>query len=190
MGNTTGRAFVVTTLVNLMAREWALAMAVRRYSHRYEPSSGGSRSKAARPSNLTTSRNETDIPEIVSGLHEGYHGHPITMLFQNADRQSQDYTATRSLFRPGHADFGYQARFGRRDHRGGGRASARETVARVGAAAIARQWLAQEYGINVIGWVQAIGSIAANVTPCSTSDQSWYDAPLRCPDPEAVAMIN
>ena len=128
MGNTTGRAFVVTTFGESHGPRMGAVVDGCPPGIRIDMNQLQADLDRRRPgqSELTTSRNETDIPEIVSGLHEGYTtGTPITLLFHNADRQSHDYTATRSLFRPGHADFGYQARFGRRDHRGGGRASAR-----------------------------------------------------------------
>ena len=89
----------------------------------------------------------------------------------------------RDLYRPGHADYTYEARFGQRDHRGGGRASARETVARVAAAAVARQFLEARYGIEVVGWVDAIGDISAQIEPSTLSRKDVEASLVRCPDP-------
>ena len=111
---------------------------------------------------LTTPRDERDTLRVVSGLFDGSTtGSPLTIVFENQDTRSRDYQGTKDLFRPGHADYGYHMRYGVRDHRGGGRASARETISRVAAGAIGRQILQDRFDIDVIAWVSSIGSIAA-----------------------------
>jgi chorismate synthase len=139
---------------------------------------------------LTTQRQEKDRVEVLSGLFEGRTtGTPLMLLFLNEDARSRNYDSVKDLYRPGHADFTYEARFGRRDHRGGGRASARETAARVAAAGVARQWLAQRYGVEVVAWVQTVRAIEASVDG-ETVDRAGVDASLvRCPDPTASAAM-
>lgn len=141
-------------------------------------------------SRLTTPREERDEVEVLSGVFEGVTtGTPLMLLFRNEDARSRSYDSVKDLFRPGHADFTYDARYGRRDHRGGGRASARETAARVAAAGVARQWLAQRYGVDVVGWVQTVRDHEAAVDP-ATVDRAAVDASeVRCPDAAAAAEM-
>ena len=107
----------------------------------------------------STSRSEADEPEILSGVFEGKTlGSPIAILVRNADCHSADYDNVRDICRPGHADFGWHAKYGIRDHRGGGRSSGRETLCRVAAGAIAKQFLAA-YGIRITAWASAIAGI-------------------------------
>lgn len=110
----------------------------------------------------TTQRRETDTVEILSGVFEGLTtGAPIALLIHNQDQRSSDYGAIKALFRPGHADVTYHHKYGgHRDYRGGGRSSARETVARVAAGAIARLYLKQYLGIEIVGYLQQIGTLA------------------------------
>ena len=136
-----------------------------------------------RPGTLpsASSRREADRVEILSGVFEGQTtGTPIALLIRNADADSAAYDTLRDLFRPGHGDITYQAKYGIRDHRGGGRASGRETAGRVAAGAVARKVLGRA-GITVQAWTRELGGIAAeplSPAPAGTS-------PLRCPDPEA-----
>lgn len=105
-----------------------------------------------------TQRRESDTVEILSGLHEGRTtGTAIGFLVRNEDQRSKDYAAIAEKFRPGHADWTYTQKYGFRDPRGGGRASARETVVRVAAGAIAKKWLAQRYGVRVRGYLAQLG---------------------------------
>src|SRR5262245_24393402 len=105
-----------------------------------------------------TQRRETDAVEILSGVYEGRTtGTAIGFLIRNEDQRSKDYSAIAEKFRPGHADFTYWQKYGIRDARGGGRASARETVVRVAAGAIAKKWLKERYGVTVRGYLAAIG---------------------------------
>jgi len=108
-----------------------------------------------------TQRRESDTVEILSGVFEGKTtGTPISLLIRNEDQRSKDYGAIAETFRPGHADYTYWQKYGIRDHRGGGRASARETASRVAAGAIAKKWLKEKYGVVIRGHLTQIGEIA------------------------------
>ncbi len=112
-------------------------------------------------SRYVTQRREDDRVEIVSGVFEGRTtGTPIMLLIRNTDQRSRDYGDIARQFRPGHADYVYQHKYGIRDYRGGGRSSARETAARVAAGAVARKWLREKYGIEIIAYVTQIGGKA------------------------------
>src|SRR5512146_1544760 len=105
-----------------------------------------------------TQRQETDTVEILSGIFEGQTtGTPIALLIRNEDARSRDYGNLLETFRPGHADYTYWQKYGIRDRRGGGRASARETAVRVAAAAIARKWLREKYGVVIRGYLSQLG---------------------------------
>ena len=106
----------------------------------------------------TTQRREPDQVRILSGVFEGYTtGTPIGLLIENQDQRSKDYGKIADQFRPGHADYSYKMKYGRRDYRGGGRSSARETAMRVAAGAIAKKWLSETYGISVRGYLSQLG---------------------------------
>ncbi len=108
-----------------------------------------------------TQRREDDVVEILSGVFEGTTtGTPIALLIRNVDARSKDYSKIKDAFRPGHADYTYWQKYGIRDYRGGGRQSARETAVRVAAAAIARKWLREKYGVVVRGYLSRLGPIA------------------------------
>ena len=110
---------------------------------------------------MTTPRRESDTVEILSGVFEGRTtGTPVALLIRNQDQRSRDYGDLAELFRPGHADYTYFAKYGIRDYRGGGRSSGRETAARVAAGAIAAKYLREEFGIVVTAWTQAAAGIA------------------------------
>lgn len=112
-------------------------------------------------SRYTSQRREADRARVLSGLFEGRTtGTPIAILIDNEDARSRDYDAIKDKFRPGHADFTYWQKYGLRDHRGSGRASARETAARVAAGAIARKYLAQHYGVDIYGYLSQLGQIS------------------------------
>ena len=137
-----------------------------------------------RPSGLpwSTQRREEDEVQILSGVFEGRTlGTPISLLIPNKDARSSDYDSLKGIFRPGHGDYTYFKKYGHIDHRGGGRASARETVARVAAGAVARKLLGSE-GIEVVAFTREIGGIVARKTLLEELDQN----PLRCPDPDVV----
>jgi len=137
-------------------------------------------------SGVTTPRVEADRVELLSGLYQGVTtGAPLAMLFRNRDADSSAYEALADVFRPGHADFTYLAKYGLRDPRGGGRSSGRETVARVAAGAVALQLLAP-WGVTVRGWVAQVEDVVAEAFDDSAID----DNPVRCPDPAAArAMV-
>ena len=126
-----------------------------------------------------TQRREDDIVEILSGVFEGKTtGTPIGLLIRNVDARSKDYSKIKDAFRPGHADYTYWQKYGIRDYRGGGRQSARETAVRVAAAAIAKKWLHEKYGVVVRGYLSQLGPIevpfrnwdAVNVNPFFVAD--------------------
>lgn len=107
-----------------------------------------------------TQRRESDTVEILSGVFEGKTtGTPIALLIRNEDQRSKDYGSIAETFRPGHADYTYWQKYGIRDHRGGGRASARETAGRVAAGAIAKKWLSERYGVTIRGYLAQLGAI-------------------------------
>ena len=110
----------------------------------------------------TSQRQEPDQVKILSGVFDGKTtGTPIALLIENQDARSKDYSELRDLFRPGHADYTYQGKYGIRDYCGGGRASARETATRVAAGAVARKWLRERYGVTIRGCVREVGPIRA-----------------------------
>src|SRR5438309_7495853 len=114
-------------------------------------------------SKIVSQRDEPDVPEIWSGVFEGEtDGTPIGIIFRNEDQKSADYGEIKDKYRPGHADFTFDAKYGHRDHRGGGRSSARETICRVAAGAVAKKLLATA-GISVLGYVKQIGDIIAEI---------------------------
>jgi chorismate synthase len=132
-----------------------------------------------------TSRREPDKVEILSGVFDGLTtGTPISLIIYNRDVRSQDYEELREVFRPGHGDFTYQAKYGIRDHRGGGRASARETAARVAAGAVAQKVLDQK-GIQVLAYTLELGGVRVQ----RVDESRVWDNSYACPDPEAVAAM-
>ncbi|MEZ5281315.1 MAG: chorismate synthase [Acidimicrobiales bacterium] len=141
-------------------------------------------------SRLVTQRDEADRVEVLSGVFEGRTlGTSIAMLVRNKDARSGAYDNVRDVYRPSHADYTTEAKYGIRNWQGGGRASARETIGRVAGAAIARQLLAQVGGVEVLGWVSSVGQVDADVDAGAvTLDQVEAD-PTRCPDPAAAAAM-
>ena len=133
-----------------------------------------------------TRRQERDRVEILSGVFEGHTtGTPISLIIMNRDVRSQDYDHLKEVFRPGHGDFTYQAKYGLRDHRGGGRSSARETVARVAAAAVAQKVL-DTRDITVLAYTLEFGGVGIN----RVEEAAIWENHFACPDPEAVpAMV-
>jgi chorismate synthase len=133
-----------------------------------------------------TQRRESDTVEILSGVFEGRTtGTPIALLIRNEDQRSKDYGNIAETFRPGHADYTYTQKYGFRDHRGGGRSSARETAVRVAAGAIAKKWLNEKYGVVVRGHVTQIGEIEIPF-------RSWdvvNDNPFFAADASVVATL-
>ncbi len=138
-------------------------------------------------SKISTPRKETDTCEIVSGVFEGKTlGTPITMLVRNQDTRSQDYDEMAKKYRPSHADATYDLKYGIRNWQGGGRSSARETIGRVAAGAIAKKILHQAAGVEVVAYVKRVKHLEAAVDPNLVTMAQVESNILRCPDPEAV----
>jgi chorismate synthase len=137
-------------------------------------------------SKFTTQRRESDTVRILSGVFEGRTtGTPIGLLVENEDQRSRDYEKIKDRFRPGHADYTYQQKYGVRDYRGGGRSSARETVMRVAAGAIARKFLRERLGVIIQGYLAQMGAL--RLDPVDPS--SAYSNPFFCPDPSRVKEL-
>jgi chorismate synthase len=137
-------------------------------------------------SRFTSQRREPDTVRILSGVFEGRTtGTPIGLLVMNEDQRSYDYEKIRDRFRPGHADYTYQQKYGFRDYRGGGRSSARETVMRVAAGAIARRYLEENLGVRIYGYLAQVGDIC-----CAPVDLAAIDNnPFFCADPARVPEL-
>jgi chorismate synthase len=148
-------------------------------------------------SHIVTQRQEADEPEILSGVFEGHTtGTSIAVLIRNQDQKSRDYDDIKDKYRPGHADFTFDQKYGRRDYRGGGRSSARETVARVAAGAVAKKLLHMAFGGRVTGYVKQIGDIVADVPdPGAVTLDQVETLPdggpnlVRCPDAACVPRM-
>jgi chorismate synthase len=137
-------------------------------------------------SHFVSQRREGDEVRILSGVFEGRTtGTPIGILIENTDARSRDYERIKDRFRPGHADYTYQQKYGVRDYRGGGRSSARETVMRCAAGAIARRYLAARLGVRIYGYLSQVGSLLLE-----PKDPAFaYQNPFFCPDPQRVAEL-
>ena len=134
-------------------------------------------------STLTTQRKETDTVKILSGVFDGLTlGTPISLEMPNLDMRSGDYNEVREKYRPSHADYTYEAKYGVRDWRGGGRTSARETAGRVAAGAIARKLLAERWGVTVVAWVTKVGILSVPCDPETVTREMVDRLPIRCPD--------
>ena len=134
----------------------------------------------------TTQRKEADEVKILSGVFEGKTtGAPIGLIIYNADQKSKDYSNIKDLFRPGHADYTYQQKYGIRDYRGGGRSSARETAMRVAAGGIAKKYLKQEFGVEIRGYLSQLGPIKAETIDWNEVENNAF----FCPDASKVAEL-
>jgi chorismate synthase len=141
-------------------------------------------------SRLTTPRQEADQAEILSGVFEGETlGTSIGILVRNSDARPQAYEDMKDTFRPSHADYTYEAKYGIRNWQGGGRASARETIGRVAAGAIARKVLAAAGMGPITAWVSSVRDIHADVDPITVDREAVEAGPTRCPDPEAAERM-
>ena len=137
-------------------------------------------------SQLTSQRREPDTVRILSGVFEGRTtGTPIGLLVENEDQRSRDYDKIKDRFRPGHADYTYQQKYGVRDYRGGGRSSARETVMRVAAGAIARKYLRERANITIHGYLAQMGALVLEPKAPSFA----YQNPFFCPDPARIQEL-
>ncbi|MCQ8228487.1 chorismate synthase [Pantoea trifolii] len=138
-------------------------------------------------SRYTTQRREPDQVKILSGVFEGVTtGTSIGLLIENTDQRSQDYGAIKDLFRPGHADYTYEQKYGLRDYRGGGRSSARETAMRVAAGAIAKKYLQMKHGIVVRGYLAQIGDVACELKDWNIVEEN----PFFCPDASKLEALD
>ncbi len=141
-------------------------------------------------SRITTPRAEADEAEVLSGLFEGLTlGTPITVVVRNKDARPSAYEDFKDVYRPSHADFTYEAKYGIRNWHGGGRASARETIGRVAAGAIARKLLREVAGIEVLAWVKQVHTIAADVDASTVTIDAVEGNIARCPDGKAAALM-
>lgn len=141
-------------------------------------------------SSITTPRNEADLIHILSGVFEGKTtGTPILLLAYNQDARSEDYDALQQVYRPSHADFTYLMKYGRRDFRGSGRASARETLARVAAGAIAKKYLRQHLKIEILSFVEQVGSLRADIDHKKVTSQAIENNIIRCPDEDVASCM-
>jgi len=148
-------------------------------------------------SHIVTPRDEPDHPEILSGVFEGQTtGTAIAILIRNTDQRGRDYADIKDKYRPGHADYTYDAKYGGRDYRGGGRSSARETSVRVAAGVVAKRIIASAFGGRVVGYVRQVGGIVADVAdPAAVTLDQVERLPtgepniVRCPDPDRAAEM-
>lgn len=132
---------------------------------------------------ITTPRKEEDVIHILSGVFNGKTtGTPILLLAYNSDMRPEDYGELKDLYRPSHADFTYFMKYGRRDFRGSGRASARETLARVAAGAIAKKYLQQHLGLEIFSYVEQVGNISTDIDYKTVTQQNIEANIIRCPD--------
>src|SRR6201986_108478 len=187
-GNTIGKLFTVTTFGESHGPALGcivdgcppgLALAETDLQHDVDRRRAGT-------SHFVSPRRETDQGRILSGVFEGLTtGTPIGVLIENTDARSRDYEKIKDRFRPGHADYTYQQKYGTRDYRGGGRSSARETVMRVAAGAIARKYLAERLGVRIPGYLSQIGSLQLD----PVDPEFAYKNPFFCPDPARIEEL-
>lgn len=148
-------------------------------------------------SKIVTQRQEEDVPEILSGVFEGRTtGTSLAILVRNGDQRSRDYDDIKDKYRPGHADFSFDAKYGFRDYRGGGRSSARETTVRVAAGVVAKKILRAAFGGEVVGYVVQVGDVKAHIPdPAAVTLSQVETLPngepniIRCPDADAAAKM-
>ncbi len=193
MGNTFGKVFRVTTFGESHGPALGVVIdgcppgvhldleALQQEMNRRRPGHG----------DLVSSREEPDQVEVLSGFHEGVTlGSPLSLMIRNTGARSCDYDHLADVLRPGHADQSTLAKYGVRDHRGGGRASARETAGRVAAGSVARQLLRTEVGVEVVAWVDAVGAERAPAIDVEAVGREAVDAQaVRCPDPGSAARM-
>lgn len=192
MGNTFGKLFRVTTWGE--SHGAAVGCVVDGCPSRIEVQESDIQVQLDRrkpgQSSIVTQRKESDTVRILSGVFEGMTlGTPITMMVTNEDARPEAYLEIKEKYRPSHADYTYHEKFGHRDWRGGGRTSARETVGRVAAGAIARKLLKSHYGIEVLAWVSTVRDITSEVDFESVTEESVESNIVRCPDADAAEKM-
>ena len=187
-GNTIGRLFTVTTFGE--SHGPALGCIVDGCPPGLELSEADIQQDVDRrrtgTSHFVSQRREGDQVRILSGVFEGHTtGTPIGILIENTDARSRDYERIKDRFRPGHADYTYQQKYGVRDYRGGGRSSARETVMRTAAGAIARRYLGARLGVRIYGYLSQVGPLTLEAVDPAFA----YQNPFFCPDPKRVPEL-
>ncbi len=192
MGNTFGHLFRITTFGE--SHGGAVGVVIDGCPPKLEISAAEIQVELDRrrpgQSKITTPRQEADICEIVSGVFEGKTlGTPIAILVRNKDTRPQDYSEMASTYRPSHADATYEAKYGIRNWQGGGRASARETIGRVAAGAIAKKILFQVAQVEIIGYVKRIKDLEAKVSPDQVTLEQVESNIVRCPDQELATQM-
>jgi len=141
-------------------------------------------------SSITTQRKEADAALLLSGVFEGRTtGTAISIMVWNQDARSADYDEMKEVYRPSHADFTYDRKFGFRNWQGGGRSSARETVGRVAAGAVARKLLVERFGVETLAWVAQVQDLRAEVDPATVTAEQVEATPVRCPDAAAARRM-
>lgn len=146
--------------------------------------------RAPGQSRIVTQRKESDAVRILSGVFEGRTlGTPISLFIPNEGHRSADYDEMREKYRPSHADYTYDAKYGFRDWRGGGRTSARETAGRVAGGAIARKLLAARYGVEIVAWVSKVKNLSVECDVETVCREQVDQTPIRCPDPATAARM-
>ncbi|MEZ0324349.1 MAG: chorismate synthase [Fimbriimonas sp.] len=191
MGNTFGRAFRVTTFGE--SHGPAVGVIVDGCPPRLPITLEDIQKELDRrrpgQSSIVTQRKESDTVEILSGIQDGQTlGTPIAMMVRNEDQRSRDYEEMRLKYRPSHADFAYDQKYGIRAVEGGGRASARETVGRVAAGAIAKQLLAKQ-GVEIIAWVEKVHKLIATINSNEVTQEQVESNIVRCPDPAMAQQM-
>ena len=141
-------------------------------------------------SSITSPRHESDSIHLLSGIFEGKTtGTPILLLAYNTDMRPEEYETLKNIYRPSHADFTYQIKYGRRDVYGSGRASARETLARVAAGAIAKKFLNESLNIEIISYVEQVGELRAQIDHATVTPEAIEANSIRCPDPDIANQM-
>ncbi|NJN62390.1 MAG: chorismate synthase [Coleofasciculaceae cyanobacterium RL_1_1] len=192
MGNTFGHLFRITTFGE--SHGGGVGMTIDGCPPQIEISAADIQYELDRrrpgQSKITTPRKESDTCEILSGIFEGKTtGTPIAILVRNKDARSQDYSEMATAYRPSHADATYDAKYGIRNYQGGGRSSARETIGRVAAGAIAKKILRELAGIEIIAYVKRIQQFEAEVDPATVTLEQVESNIVRCPNPETAEMM-
>src|SRR5213596_994775 len=189
MGNTFGQLFRVTTFGE--SHGGGIGVVIDGCPPRIDISEADIQRELDRrrpgQSKLTTQRKEEDRCEILSGVFEGKTlGNPIALAVRNKDARPEDYSEIADKFRPSHADYTYEAKYGIRNWQGGGRASARETIGRVAAGAVAEKILREACGTEIVGYVQQVHTVIAVVDSTTVTREAVESTIVRCPDPDAV----
>jgi chorismate synthase len=194
-GNSFGERFVVTTFGESHGGALGVVVDGCPAGHPFPSEAIAAQLARRRPgqSALTTARDEADAFELLAGVDPDSAltlGTPIAMIVRNKDHEPGHYADLAKLYRPSHADYSYDARFGLRAVAGGGRSSARETVARVAAGALAEDLLAATHGVEIVAWVERVAELDAPPVDEQTIARAQVDASLvRCPDPDAAARM-